>query len=158
MAYIGYEFNANEVEPAAPMEVVPPGEYVVHIKNSEMKDNKAGTGQYLQLDVEIAEGEWKNRRIFARLNLDNPNPTAVEIANRELSSICHAIGVMKVRDSSQLHHKKLIAKVDVEKREKYDPQNVIKNWKPLEGGDVPAPAETDDGSEAPAVKKPSWAK
>ena len=77
----------------------------------------------------------------------------VEIANRELSAICHAVGVLKVRDSNQLHYKRMLVSVVVEKRDGYQPQNVVKGYKPLEGaGAAATTVET-----APAVKKPSWA-
>lgn len=156
MANLGYEFDATQVEPSQPLEALPPGEYVAQVKNSEMKPTKAQTGQYLQLDFEVTEGEHRGRLFFARLNLDNPNQTAVEIAHRELSAICHAVGLMKVRDSSQLHYKKMLVRLDVEKRDGYSAQNVVKGYKPLDGGQGQAAASSGDA--APAVKKPAWAK
>jgi hypothetical protein len=157
MANLGTEFDASQVEPSAPLEPVPPGEYVAQIKNSEMKPTKKGDGQYLQLDIEITEGDFKCRKFFDRLNLDNPNETAAEIAHRTLSAICHAVGVLKVKDSSQLHYKRMLVRVDVEKRDGYAAQNVVKSYKPLEGasGETTTAASS---SEAPAVKKPSWSR
>ena len=37
-----------------------------------MKATKAGTGQYLQLGFQILDGPHKGRKLWARLNLDNP--------------------------------------------------------------------------------------
>ena len=45
-----------------------------------MKPTKTGNGQYLQLAFEIIEGEYKNRKVWARLNLENANADAVRIA------------------------------------------------------------------------------
>jgi len=42
------------------------------ITASEMKTNKAGTGRFLELAFTIIEGEFKNRQLWARLNLENP--------------------------------------------------------------------------------------
>ena len=53
--------------------------------------------------LDILEGEQKGRKIFDQLNLVNPNPTTVEIAQRTLSAICHATGKMHVSDSEELH-------------------------------------------------------
>ncbi|CAN5149240.1 hypothetical protein BH10PLA2_BH10PLA2_19890 [soil metagenome] len=155
MANLNGEFDATQVEPAAPMEAVPPGEYVMQVKNSEMKSTKSGNGQYLQLDMEITEGDFKGRMIFERLNLDNPNETAVEIANRTLSAICHAVGVLKVRDSSQLHYKRMLVRVDVEKRDGYSAQNVVKAYKALDGTVAQAAESSSAGA---TTKKPNWSK
>jgi hypothetical protein len=154
MANLGNEFDATQVEPSAPLEPVPPGEYVMQITDSEMKPTKKEDGQYLQLALEITEGDYKGRKVFERLNLDNPNQTAVEIAHKTLSAICHAVGVMKVRDSSQLHYKKMLVRVDVEKQEGYGAKNIVKAYKPLDGAAQQPAAE----SSAPVTKKPSWAK
>ncbi len=159
MASLNGEFDASQVEPSAPLEAVPPGEYVAQIKNSEMKPTKKKdqhgnpVGNYLQLDFEITEGDYKGRMFFARLNLDNPNQTAVEIANRELSSICHAVGVLKVRDSSQLHYKRMIVRLDVEKSEGYEASNVVKAYKPIDGQAPVATASASAGG-----GKPAWAR
>lgn len=158
MANLGQDFDATQVEPAAPLEPVPPGDYVVHIKNSEMKPTKKEDGQYLNLEMEVTEGEYKGRYIFDRLNLQNPNQTAVEIAHKTLSAICHAVGVMKVKDSSQLHYKRMLVRVDVEKREGYSAQNVVKSYKPLAGGDVVGNGSESAAPAASAVSKPSWAR
>ena len=44
-------FDANQVEPSDDLEPIPDGKYVAVITDSEMKPTKAGTGNYLQLDV-----------------------------------------------------------------------------------------------------------
>ena len=68
-----------------------------------MKETKAGTGQYLQLNIQILDDPYTGRLVFERLNLINPNETAVKIANRVLADICSACGVMEVEDSEELH-------------------------------------------------------
>ena len=91
-------FNAADIEPAAPISALPPGRYPVAISKTEMKDTKAGTGQYLQIELTITSGTAANRKLWARLNLVNQNQQAVDIAYRELSAICHAVGVLQVAD------------------------------------------------------------
>jgi len=105
------------VEPSADFEHLPAGKYEAVITESEMKPTKAGTGHYLQLSFQIIEGEFKNRFLWARLNLDNPNATAVQIARAELSAICRAVGVMAPNDSVELHNLPLIISVKCKKRE-----------------------------------------
>ena len=116
MADLG-NFNANEVEPATDFEPIPAGKYLAVITDSEMKPTKAGTGHYLELTLQIIEGQYKNRLLWARLNLDNPNATAVQIARAELSSICRAVGVMAPKDSVELHNLPLVVTVKCKKRD-----------------------------------------
>ena len=73
------------------------------IKSSQYKQTKAKNGYYLMLVWKIAEGPHKGRQLFDNLNLDNPNPIAVEIANKSLNSICQAMGKVGVEDSEELH-------------------------------------------------------
>ena len=110
-------FDARTVEPTADFDPLPAGKYVAAITESEMKPTKSGNGHYLQLTFTILEGEYRNRVLWARLNLDNPNQTAVKIARSELSAICHAVGVLAPKDSVELHNLPLQITVKVKKRD-----------------------------------------
>ena len=110
-------FNANQVEPRAALEPIPAGKYLAMITDSEMKATKSGSGSYLLLTFQILEGEYKGRFVWARLNLNNANATAVQIARGELSAICRAIGVMTPNDSVELHNLPLVITVKCKKRE-----------------------------------------
>lgn len=110
-------FDAQTVEPAADFEAIPAGKYLAVITESEMKPTKSGGGNYLQLTFQIIEGKYRNRNLWARLNLDNPSPTAVQIAKGELSAICRAVGVMAPKDSAELHNLPLVISVKCKRRE-----------------------------------------
>ncbi len=110
-------FDASQVEPTASFEAIPAGKYVAAITESEMKATKNGAGNYLQMTFTVLEGEYRNRVLWARLNLNNPNATAVKIARSELSALCRAVGVMQPRDSVELHNIPLLITVKVKKRE-----------------------------------------
>lgn len=130
---VALSFNANNVAPSAPMELLPPGEYVVQIVNSEMRQTKDGGGSYLWLEMDILDGEFTNRKIWDRLNLENSNPTTVDVAYRTLSAICHATGVVNMNDSEDLHTRPMIAVVKVQPpKGQYDASNQIKGYKPLD--------------------------
>jgi hypothetical protein len=152
MAFLGNLFNgggfdASQVEPSAPMEIIPPGKYVAQIVKSEMIDTKGGSGQMLKLELEIIDGPHARRKLWDQLNLVNPNQQAVEIAQRTLSAICHAIGRLQVNDSDDLHFKPMLLTVAVEpdSRDKDLPadqrrmQNRIKGYA-APGGDAPSAA------------------
>ena len=113
-------FDANQVEPTAALDPIPAGKYPAVITESEMKPNKAGTGSYLQLTFQIIDGPFNNRVLWARLNLDNPNATAVKIARAELSAVCRAVGVLAPNDSAELHNLPLVIRVRCKKRKDTD--------------------------------------
>lgn len=161
MALIGH-FDATNVAPSEDFSPIPVGEYLAHIVDSDVKPTKNNTGHYAELEFEVTAGEFKGRKVWARLNLDNPNPKAVEIAQRELSAICHAVGVLQVTDTQQLHYKPLVIRVDIEERDGYGPRNVIKAYKAVPGGqgNAPAPASSPGTSTttSPSSSAPPWAR
>ena len=149
-------FNAAEVEPQGSFEPIPAGWYTAMITDSEFKPTKNGTGEYLQLRIDIIEGEYENRVLFDRLNLNNPNQTAVEIAQRQLSAICRAVGVMTPQDSNDLHDKPLKVKVKIRPAGNgYEASNEVAAYEAADGGQ-PAAAQAGGGAGG-AAKKP-WQK
>jgi len=138
-------FNANEVDPTADLEPIPAGKYLAMITDSEMKPTKSGDGRYLQLTFQILEGPYKNRFVWARLNLHNANETAVKIARAELSAICRAVGVLTPKDSCELHNLPLVITVKLKKREDTgELQNEIRGFSKRESlGGPPQQAPTN---------------
>lgn len=143
-------FDATEVEPNAPFNPLPPGDYPVMIVNSEMRPTKKGDGRYLWLEMEVLDGPLKGRHVWDRLNIDNPNAKAVEIAKRTLSAICRAVGVMQLTDSEQLHGKALLARVKTRPATDQHPAgNDIAGYNPI-GNAPPAPTPQPAAAAAPA--------
>lgn len=128
-------FNANDVEPNTAFDPIPAGKYLAAITASETKQTKSGGGSYLELTFTILEGEYKGRQQWARLNLENPNATAVKIARGDLSAICRAVNVMQPRDSVDLHNLPLVIAVKLKKRGDNDElTNEIKGFEPKQSG------------------------
>ena len=109
-------FDASQVEPSTEFEPIPAGKYVVAIVKSEMKPTKTNDGEYLELELEVLEGEFKGRRVWDRLTLRHPNAITVKIASASLSRICHSVGILKPQDSTDLHDLPLIARVRLRPR------------------------------------------
>lgn len=145
-------FDANQVEPAVALQPIPAGPYVAIISESELKATKAGDGRYLQLTFQVIEGPHKGRLLWARLNLENKNQTAVEIAQAELSAICRAVGVMKPNDSAALHNIPLEITVGLKRRsDTNELGNEIRGYAKRES--APRPATATPGSTAPWARK-----
>lgn len=144
-------FDANAIEPSAPREVIAPGKYKAVITKSEERPTKAQTGSMLVLTCQIIEGPHNGVTLMDRLNLNNPNKTTEEIAQRTLSAICRAVGVMMPNESSDLHDKPLMITVKVKPADgQYQASNEISGYEPC--GDGAIKTETAP----PAAATPPW--
>ena len=153
-------FNANEVEPSKAFDPIPAGKYIAVITDSEMKETRAGTGRYLQLEFEITDGEYAGRKLWSRLNIENQNAEAVRLARADLSAICRAVNVLTPSDSIDLHNLPLVIKVHCRKdKNTGEITNDIRgyeskaNYKP-EPKQAPATPTTAQTTRVPS--KPPW--
>lgn len=152
MAQLGGVFDATQVQPQEAFSVIPAGKYKAQIVASEVRATNNGAGQYLWFEMEILDGEAQGRKLWDRLNLWNDNATAVEIAQRTLSAMCHATGQLHVEDSEALHFKPMLVTVRVRPAgpgkdgKQYDASNEIRGYESPHGvshtGGTPAPAAT----------------
>ena len=77
--------------------------------------------------------------VFTNLNLVNPNQQAVEIAQRELASLCEACGLDEIEDSTELHGIPHYIKLAIKAADAQWPaKNIIKGYKAED--DAPAEA------------------
>lgn len=163
-------FNPEEVDTegsgSGSFEPLPAGWYPVVIIDSEEKETRAGNGSYLQLTLEVIDGEYKGRLLWARLNLNNPNAKAVEIAQRDLANICKAVGVLAPKHSSDLHYKPLAARVKIRPYEG-EMRNEVAGFRGIRNGgggqprqqQRPAPQQQQRRASAPGkASAPPWAR
>lgn len=143
-------FDANQVEPSVAFNPIPAGRYTAAITESEYKPTKSGAGRYLQLTLQILDGEHKGRLVWARLNLENSNATTVKIARAELSAICRAAGVMQPRDSFELHNIPIEITVGLKKRDDNgELTNIVKGYAKRESVAATRTIPTTNGSIPP---------
>ena len=117
MAQLLQAFNAQQFDPTQGGGSLPVGRHPVIIESSEVKANKANDGGYLQLSLKLIDGPQTGTTGAYRLNLYHSNPQTAEIAHRQLSAICHVVGVFNVQDSAQLHNIPFIIEVGLQKGE-----------------------------------------
>jgi hypothetical protein len=147
-------FSAEGIDITNRYEALPAGDYLVMVTESDMRRTKDGAGQYLELKLEVQAGPMQGRNLWDRLNIENPNPKAVEIAQRQLAQICHALGIVRLTDSQMLHNRPLVAMVKVRSDDR-GLSNEVKGYKPAPGAgqaaaQLPAPA----APRAPMVSAP----
>jgi hypothetical protein len=110
-------FDARTVTIEKPnFEAIPAGKYPAVIIDSIEKENKQGTGSYLEITFQIIEGVFKGRNLWARLNLQNQSEKAMKIAHSELAELCLAVGNPTPHDSSELHNIPITIEVKCRKR------------------------------------------
>jgi len=145
--------NFDAVEAAPSFEPIPAGNYKCVITDHEQKPTKSQNGSYLQLKIEVIEGPYAGRIIFDRLNLINPNATAVEIATRTLKSIGAALQV-PLHNSEELLDRPLMVKLAVRPASNgYDASNDVKGYSSAGA----APSAPSAPSAAPqAAAAPPW--
>lgn len=114
-----FNFNAASVEPmqTRSFEPLPKGDYEMMIVKSDVKPTQAGTGHYIELEMHVLGGEHSGRRIWERLNIDNPNKTAQDIASAALASLCYAVGVQDMTETEQLHDIPFVAHIEIDKKD-----------------------------------------
>lgn len=156
-----FNFDASTVAPQAPMGVVPAGQYLAHITESDVVDLKSGNGQAMKMTLEILDGQFKGRKVWENLNIVHTNPQAQGIAQSQLSAICFATGVMKLEETASLHFKPIKITVAVRPASgDFKESNTIKGYEPA-GGTAPIAAPIAATHPAPAAnnsKAPAWAK
>jgi len=145
-------FDATTVDPDVGFEPVPKGAYLSILTDSKFESTKAGDGEFLWLKWEIVEGEYKGRAVIDRLNLKNKNGTTVKIAQAALSAICHAVGILKPKDSEELHNKTVMVSVALEPY-KDGFSNSVKGYKAANGAASSAEIPKGDGE---ANSTPPW--
>ncbi len=165
-------FDATQVAPdTGAQDALPAGWYDVVMEASVMKPTKDNSGAYLECKLNvIAPQNFQGKKIYTRLNLRNANATAQEIGYKQLSAICHAVGVLQVADSAQLHNIPFKVKLKLRPAEgQYEASNEVTAYKnineqvgvpavagfPAAGASMAPPAFAAPAA-APAPAAPQW--
>ena len=152
-------FDASQVAPdTGAQDALPAGWYDVVMEASEMKPTKDNSGAYLECKLNvIAPQNFQGKKIYTRLNLRNANATAQEIGYKQLSAICHAVGVLQVADSAQLHNIPFKVKLKLRPADdRYDASNEVTAYKNI-NEQVGAPAVAGFPAPAAPMAPPAFA-
>lgn len=141
MAFLDQTFSADDMPVSEKSyEPLPAGWYTASITAAELKNTKAGTGQYIAIRYDIIGPTHQGRIVFGNLNIRNPNSTAEGIGRQQLGEIMRAIGIAKVADTDELIGGQLSIKIAIKVNEQYGDQNEVKGFKAIAGSTPPAPA------------------
>lgn len=139
---------------------LPDDDYLFKITESAWKPTSKKTGHYASLKLTVVEGvktgtTHKDRTLYRNLNLDNPNEQTVEIAEKEMTSICKACGRTGVDDTEELHGILFWGRVRQQKGRGDNPDGnkVTKYWAD-ESGSIPKKDKKTIKSGLKKKKKP----
>lgn len=154
MAQLMQAFNPAEIDPTQGVGGFPVGKHPVVIVSDEIKATKDNSGGMLQFNCEIIDGPAKGTVGAYRLNLYNSNAQAAEIARKQLSAVCHVVGVFHLGpngdDTSVLHNIPFVIEVAPQKN---DPQYTeIKRVFDMNGNE-PGKAPQGNGAAQPAQQQ-----
>ena len=147
-------FDASTVTPdSTSISPVPAGIYVAQVVDSDVKPLKSGNGDALSLTFKILDGPHINRQVWASLNIRHSNAQAQQIAQAQLSALCHAAGVIRLQDSAMLHNRPVRIRVKVREADgQYAARNEVTGFEAIPGGAAPAAA-----SGKPSAPAAPWA-
>lgn len=150
------DINISNVLPQETYKPYPAGDYVMQVIQSERKWNKAGTGEFLELQMEILDGEYTGRKYFERLNLWHPSDNVRDIALRSLSGLAHATGKQTLGDSKELEFIPFVGVMRVTKRKDTgELQNQI-SFRSLNSTPTPAPVHVQQSAPPVSTGGKPW--
>ena len=140
-------------------ELLPAGWYTAQVTESEIVQLKTGLGQALKLTFEVLQDGYRNRKVWARLNVRHSgSPDAERIAQEHLRELCESVGVVRMQDTTELHNKPLQIKVKIRKDTtgQYEDQNEVTAYKAVGQGSAPVarPLAAGTAPSAPAANAP----
>ncbi len=134
--------NRTEFQP------LPAGWYLVTIHSAEVKQTKAGNGEFIKVRYNLVGGEHASRVVFGNLNTKNSSEKAQEIGRQQLGELMRAIGLPTIQDTDQLVGGTLEIKLSVRDDPQWGVSNEVKGFRAANSS-APAAAPKAASSNAP---------
>lgn len=159
-----FKFDPSTVEKRENnFELIPAGNYLAQITETEIKALTSGNGDGLKLTFEILSEGHRGRKIWVNLNIRHSNAQAEQISQQQLRELCEAAGIARLDDTDQLKGIPVDVKVKIRKSTNpaYEDQNEIVGYKSASsqaqpgfraqpGAAANTPAVTPSGGKPPA--------
>jgi len=133
---------------------LPDGKYEVVIVNSDIRQTKAGTGEFIEVEMQVIGGDHAGRRLWERYNVANTNKIAEDIGRAQLGGLCTALGVQNMTDTEQLHDIPFVVGVELDRKD--ETRNRIVSYSGA--GKAPAPAAPSRPAAPAAAGSRPWAR
>lgn len=118
MPAIDFDVTAYEAQPVrSGWDPLPPGDYTACVTSTELKPTKAGNGEYIELTIEIMDGDYSGRKIWERLNVNNPSEQTMQIARSQLNQLATALNQLPLKDTDQLLEIPFTLTLDIDRKD-----------------------------------------
>jgi len=152
MPAIDFDVTAYEAQPVrSGWDPLPPGDYTACVTSTEVKPTKAGNGEYIELTIDIIDGEHSGRKIWERLNVNNPSEQTMQIARSQLNQLATAVSQLPLTDTDQLLEIPFTLHLDIDRKD--TTRNRVMGYS-ASGGSKPVLAKPVAAKAEPTTKKP----
>lgn len=155
MGNLGQTFSRDKMPEATSFSPLPVGDYVCAIKSTAVKPTRAGDGQYIKLEMEVAQGDYTGRKVFTQITFQHPNEMTVEIGLKNLNKLCECAGLQNISDSDQLVGSICAVNLTIRKDQNGNDQNEVKYYMlPTEAKPSPTKAGQRSQAQQPSIMTP----
>ncbi len=151
MPSIDFDVTQYEAAPRSDFAPLPPGEYTAVVTRTDLKATKAGNGEYIELTIDIIDGEHSGRKIWERLNVNNPSEQTMQIARSQLNQLATAVSQLPLTDTDQLLEIPFTLHLDIDRKDQT--RNRVMGYS-ASGGSKPVLAKPVAAKAEPTTKKP----
>lgn len=150
-----FTVTPDDLNPSADdgFSLIPKGRYRAIVSKATEKETNSGTGRYVELEITIQGPTHEGRKVWDRLNLENPNPKAVAIARKAMTALCLAVGLPSGFDEpSDLCDKMFEVNIAIEKSKDaaFPDKNKVASYVKPEAAAAPGPPRAREaGEDAP---------
>lgn len=150
-------FNANNVTPDEGRgDPLPTGWYNMMVISSELKPTRDTMGTILAIVSQVVDGQYAGRKVYGNFNMKNNSEKAQEIGHKQFSALCHAVRVLMVQDTAQVHNIPYKAKVKLVPADgQFEAKNEITAYKDINDATAGAPVAGVPTSMPPSRPMPS---
>ena len=130
--------NTDNIPVADRYGPVPEGDYRMIVEATDIKQNKAGNGSYLEAILVVIEGEYKGRKVWSRMTITHDtSEKAVAFGKRMVGDLSLACGKRSIQDTQELHGIPIKVALKISKQAGYDPSNEVRKFHIPGPGNVP---------------------
>lgn len=146
------DFNPVQYDLQTAMEKMPAGWYKAVINAAAIEETAAKNGIYLKLEFKIIDGPFNGRKVYNNFNLKNPNQQTVEIAMKQLATLCGCINKWnRISNTDELLNIPLQIKLSDKGDSEY---NDVKGYRDINGNDPVKPGAGAQPMAAPVGGPP----
>ncbi len=158
MAQLGQAFDSGKHDDMnTGFEPMPADNYIAKLVESDVLPTSKKTGKYIKCKFEIIKGEYKGRFVWTNINIVNPNPMTVDIAQKELATLCRACGKGVITDTAVLHGIPIEMKVKIKPaKNDYPAGNEPCGYSAIGGGESESPDFVDSESDSESEGDAPW--